>query len=420
VICRCPQPDDPKFLPRDLLHDYACSNEGVGAESGFMRAVRSASSREKTNRSKAMARNKGKFFVWLGCLALAAAALYVGIPALQRRLPLQRIGSQVNVTVTRLTPRDLKEMLALEPRKLEGVDVALMNLLCADGLPGSEGLRIDTCLQTLDQWARRVDSETRRHLYRLQRDPSEFNNSEAYFRVLMLITVLQQDFKVHYNPARISSPESPEPAAAFFADSRDLFLHGIVGARAMGTCISMPVFYVAVGRRLGYPMKLVTARDHLFARWESRDGKERFNIEGTNQGLSTPDDDYYKKWPYPVTDEEIRSGWYLKSLTPSEELAIFLQTRGHCLRVAGFFGEAKAAYQQAQARTPSRPENQVFLASMDRAMAPRTFSHAELDAMADYGNRLNEYNRQIMQTRGQVQAGASPVMPPALPISAKP
>jgi hypothetical protein len=167
-------------------------------------------------------------------------------------------------------------------------------------------------------------------------------------------------------------------------------------------------------------MKLATARDHLFARWESTDGKERFNIEGTNQGLSTPDDDYYKKWPYPITNEEIRSGWYLKSLTPSEEVAIFLQTRGHCLRVAGFFGEARAAYQQAQALAPNRPENQVFLASMDRTMAPRTFSHAELDAMADYANRLNEYNRQIMQTRGQVQAGASPVMPPAPPISPKP
>jgi hypothetical protein len=349
------------------------------------------------------------------------AAVYLAMPAVRKPAATQGNGSHLSRAILQqAAPRELKALLALQPGQLQGVDVALMNLLCADGLPGSEGLRIDTCLETLDRWAQRVDSETRRHLYRLQRNPSEFNNSEAYFRVLMLITVLQQDFKVHYNPGRISSPQSPEPAAAFFADSKDLFLHGLVGSRAMGTCISMPVFYVAVGRRLGYPMKLVTARDHLFARWESGDGKERFNIEGTNQGLRTPDDDYYKKWPYPITDEEVRSGWYLKSLTPAEELAIFLQTRGHCLRVAGFFGEATAAYRQAQALAPSRPENRVFLASMDRATGPRMFSHAELDAMADYANRVNGYNREMMQTRAQAQVGVPPVMRPAPPTTVKP
>jgi hypothetical protein len=53
-----------------------------------------------------------------------------------------------------------------------------------------------------------------------------------------------------------------------------LFLHGLTQGRG-GTCLSMPVAYVAVGRRLGYPLKLVTAKGHLFARWESLDGKER-------------------------------------------------------------------------------------------------------------------------------------------------
>ena len=203
----------------------------------------------------------------------------------------------------------------------------------------------------------------------------------------MLITVLQQDFKVRYNPARIASPESPEPDAAFFADSRDLFLHGIATPRANGDVCFDAGPLRGGSLLLGYPLKLVVARDHLFARWESADGKDRFNIEGTNQGLNTPEDDYYKRWPKPTTQQEVRSGWYLSSLTPAEELAIFLQTRGHCLRVAGFFGEARGAYLGAAALAPELCENQVFLALMNRTMSPPTLSHAELDAMARSGQR---------------------------------
>jgi hypothetical protein len=362
--------------------------------------------------------------VWLGVLfallaGLAAAGFFAHGHASSEGKPSPGSGI-VGHTAIAKNPQSFSELLALKPSELAGVDIALVNLLCAERLPGAEDLRIQPCLDTLDQWAKWVDSETKRHFYRFQRNPAKFNNSEGYFRVLMLITVLQQDFKVRYNPARIAPPESPEPDAAFFADSKDLFLHGIAGSRAMGTCISMPAFYVAIGRRLGYPMKLVTARDHLFARWEGADDKERFNIEGTNQGLNTPEDDFYRKWPYPITEEEIRSGYYLKSLTPAEELAIFLQTRGHCLRVAGFFGEARAAYLQAQALVPQWPENQVFLALINRKMAPRPISRAEQDAMADYANAMNQFNRQMMQTRGQPQPEVSPVMPPAPPVTFKP
>ena len=275
-------------------------------------------------------------------------------------------GSQT-VPAARLSkqPKTLQELLALSPAELANVDLALANMLCAEGLPGAEDLNLQSQLDTLDHWAQHVKSETDRNFHRLRDDSANANSSEGDFRAAMLITVLQQDFNVRYNPAHMASPDSPEPDNAFFADSKDLFLHGIASRRAMGTCVSMPVFYVAVGRRLGYPMKLVTAKAHLFARWESADGKERFNIEGTNQGLSTPDDEYYTKWPYPMTEAELKSGQYLKSLTTAEELAIFLETRGHCLRVAGRFGEAQAAYLQARALAPQWPEHEMFLAALN-------------------------------------------------------
>jgi hypothetical protein len=90
----------------------------------------------------------------------------------------------------------------------------------------------------------------------------------------------------------------------------------------------MPALYAPVGRRLGFPILIVLAKQHSFCRWDG-DG-ERFNIECTSPGFNSRPDDYYKTWPVPVTPEEIERGWFLKSLTPTEELAHYIGQRGNC------------------------------------------------------------------------------------------
>lgn len=240
--------------------------------------------------------------------------------------------------------------------------LASANLACANGLPGADGVDEAAALQTLDTWARRVEAETARHLYRFRQNPAEFNNSEAHFRMLTLVTVLQKDCGVRYNPERMQSPD--------FSDSRDLFLHGLLTGKHLGTCVSMPVLYVAIGRRLGYPLKLVTSKAHLFARWESPDGRERLNIEATSQGLNCFPDEYYHTWPVPITSAEIASGQYLKSLTPDGELAVFLSVRGHCLETAGRLPEAQLAYAQAHQLSPTATQYLAFLAAAVRREMP--------------------------------------------------
>jgi len=122
---------------------------------------------------------------------------------------------------------------------------------------------------------------------------------------------------------------------------------------------------VALGRRLGYPLKLVKAKGHLFARWESADGRERFNIEATSRGLNTFPDNYYKQWPYRMSEQDLKSGHYLRSLTAHEEVALFLQTRGHCLRAGGRLVEAKIAYEQARRFAPNWPEHDLLIATLN-------------------------------------------------------
>lgn len=247
-------------------------------------------------------------------------------------------------------PISFGELMQLKPDEIARHDIGRLNLLCAQGLPG-EYVDLGVELQTLDRWTEVVRQVTNQYMRRFREHPEQFKYSEGYFRMVVLITVLQQDFRVGYNPARDSLPDKPEPGHIFFANSVDLFIHGLLDKR-LGTCTSMPVLYVAVGRRLGYPLKLVAAKSHLFARWDAGDGKQ-FNIEGTNRGLVCHDDDYYKKWPRPMSEADLASGLYLKSMSPVEEVAGFLQTRGICLQVNGRYAEAKAAFDRAVELVPS-------------------------------------------------------------------
>jgi hypothetical protein len=278
----------------------------------------------------------------------------------------------------------LATLLALDPAHLAQYDVAAVNLLCAEGLPGAEGLDRPRCLALLDEWAKRIGAETERNLHRFRERPLEYENSEAFFRMGMLVTVLQQDLGVRYNPDRIESPTSPSPNGVFFADSQDLFLHGLLGDRRMGTCVSLPVLYVAVARRLGYPVKLVSAKSHLFVRWE---GKERINIEGAGQGINSFPDGHYRTWPMPIGDAEMKACRYLQSMTPAQELAVFLATRGQCLMSAEKVGEARRVFAKAGELVPGSPEYAFYLASAGAAVPPdanarRPLTHGETDAMA--------------------------------------
>ncbi len=222
----------------------------------------------------------------------------------------------------------------LEKRVAEkDYDIAEINLLASKGLPGAENLDVERSLKTLDLWAAWVKHETDRHLYKFQKAPEEYSNSEAYFRILMMICTLQEDFHVCYNkdPKMRAGPVELVPSdLTFFGNPKDLFVSGLTEGEHEGTCASLPVLYVAIGRRLGYPLKLVECKGHLFARWE--DAKERFNIEGTNRGLNCYPDQEYMEWPYPISKEELATGMYMKSLSPKRELAAFLELRALCLK----------------------------------------------------------------------------------------
>jgi len=278
-------------------------------------------------------------------------------------------------------------LLRLPPAALSNLSICELNVLCAGGLSAGKVTDIKQCLATIDSWAQHVRSETQRHLYRYERNPAEFDNSPGYFRMLMLAVVLAEDYGVHYDPERMGGPETALMDDAFFADSHKVFLHGLLGPDRVGTCSSLPVLYVAVGRQLGYPLKLVATKGHLFVRWEG--AGERFNIEATSRGSNRFDDDHYRHWPFEISPAEEQTEGYLQSLTPAGELSAFLSIRGMCLCEAGRIPEAAESFAAAARLSPQCRTYQALLADLQTTLARQTASTASSSPNSTGQNNQN-------------------------------
>jgi hypothetical protein len=166
------------------------------------------------------------------------------------------------------TPRSLpvtslSRLLALPRHELNSVDIALVNLLCAEGLPGAEDLNIPACLATLDKWTDAVRRYTRDNAEYYHRDPAAYYHHKGFSKLVSMAVLLKRGIGIRYQPTAIGN--------YIFADSRDDLLHGLL-ARGLGTCTSLPVLCVAIGRRLDYPMHLAVATGHVLCQWVNDDG----------------------------------------------------------------------------------------------------------------------------------------------------
>jgi len=257
-------------------------------------------------------------------------------------------------------PQTYVELTALSPEELEQIDIALVNLLSAEGLPGAENLNIDRCLAELDKWAELVKQNEQKYSAQFFLHRQHYDNSYAKFQAVNLGLTLKEDLKCGYNQELVRSGAMEDiRSTRFFRDSGDLFLHGFIEKRT-GSCSSLPVLMVAIGRRCGYPLYLVTCKGHLFCRWDNRE--ERFNIETACPGVDSKPDSYYMFWPYPTNPAEAKSEKFFKSLDRTEELAVFARLRASCLEENKRYGEASEAYAFA---LPSFPESKYLIAHLN-------------------------------------------------------
>lgn len=308
--------------------------------------------------------------VLAGILVLVAAAIVFAFAPRKEASPQLRTSSKFVTTnavfiapvLLKQQPQTLEQLLQVPPDQLEGVDLALLNLLCAEGLRGSEELNVQKSLDTLDAWARHVERETKRNQHLFDEHPKRFKNSLAHFRMAMLATLLVQDLRIQYNPEREKqldnghSLRTERDQERFFADSKDVFIHGLLAGKHYGTCASLPFIYVAVGRRLGYPVTLATTASHFYVRYEEGDGKH-LNIEATeHRAFLTPSDDEYRNpWELHVSEQEITGLGHLRPLSNKEILGHSLLTRSAVLRSTKQHDQQVEAWANAARYLPDTP-----------------------------------------------------------------
>jgi len=263
-----------------------------------------------------------------------------------------------NGDAVQFTPPSLSALLSLNPADIERCDIARMNLLCAENLPGAEQLDVDDCLSTLDAWTNVVEGYVKKCRQDYQRNPDQYDRHRGFFCFLCMVTQLKhpRGLGVRYQPTAVGNYD--------FSDSRDDLLHGIL-TRKLGTCASLPALYVSVGRRLGWPMFLTIAKRHVMCQWVDEDGTHR-NLEGSCPGGgNTFSDEYYQTWPHTLTSDELASGRFLRPLNNAESLALFLETRGHCLVDNHRFAHARDAYAHARRFAPQWADYDNHICSLE-------------------------------------------------------
>ncbi|HET6575036.1 MAG TPA: hypothetical protein VFG68_15625 [Fimbriiglobus sp.] len=246
---------------------------------------------------------------------------------------------------------DWQTLVRMLDADLARLDIALMNLACAQGLPGSNRIDWSLCLGTLDDWAVRCSRFTERVMPAFRRGQCDYPESEPKFRVQAMITHLQRDIGVRYHPGRIAEDAVFQP--------EDSFVYGVIQGQG-GTCGNLPVVYAAVGRRMGYPLMLGTTKNHLFSRWDALPGGECFNIEASGEGVSFFDDNHYRTGRFEMPIETVMACGYIESLSPREELASFMCQRAECWMQEKNYQEAVTTFAWAN-ELESRREQYAFL-----------------------------------------------------------
>lgn len=208
---------------------------------------------------------------------------------------------------------------------IDNLSLEEISLINAMGLPGAEDLNMLDSLKKFNEWVELVRKNTEYWMSDYVKSPEQYG-SLGRFQCMAMMTVLQKYLGVRYKKSFSEGDYDPR-------DSRCLFLHGILGGHG-GACVSLPTLFCAVGRRLGYPLFLVQAKEHIFIRWDDKRSGERFNFDGTSQGFGERDDNYYRYRPAPLMAEDlIRFPRYLKNVeTRKKEMAIMLGERAQCLQ----------------------------------------------------------------------------------------
>ena len=119
-------------------------------------------------------------------------------------------------------------------------------------------------------------------------------------------------------------------------------------------------------------MHLALANGHVFCQWIGSDGTH-VNLEGSNAGGGEMlPDEYYMHWPNEISTNQLASGYYLRPLSRPEELALFLQIRGHYFEYAERYAEARDAYTAAFRLNHFEQQYRAYMMRLDNRQSAKS------------------------------------------------
>ncbi|MCC6677436.1 MAG: hypothetical protein IT436_09850 [Phycisphaerales bacterium] len=282
--------------------------------------------------------------IGVAVLALAALVAVVVMSSMPNGTPMRTasaapakpapVRTTPDADFARFAQLSARDLVAMSDAELEAMDPLVMNMVVAKGVPDLAGIDFAKYAKVVDGWAERIGAAL------VAREPGEAATSPAY----------QADPDIWRTGGMAMALAGSSIGIGYSRDVKltnhaDLFVPGLIDTKR-GTCSNMPVLYMAVARRLGWPLKAVVAADHMWCRWD--DGKKRFNLEATSStseggmgSFATPPDESYRK-DFKVSPKAEEVGSDLATLTARQTLGVYLQQRAGYYRESGKWADAEA------------------------------------------------------------------------------
>jgi len=192
------------------------------------------------------------------------------------------------------------------------------------------------------------------------------------YRIRALNTYLYKTIGVKYD---LSDPHIER--------QENRYLNGILDT-GKGSCVTMPLLYLAIAQRLGYPIYPVKAPDHIFLRYMDPTLVQK-NIEATGGGGYVSDEEYAAVLQ--VSGKSRKAGAYLKTATYREFLADLIVQNAISWAKQGDYRKAIRYMEKAIVATPRSADNYRSL-----GMAYLLYSKTlEGETARDYLTKAEQY-----------------------------
>jgi regulator of sirC expression with transglutaminase-like and TPR domain len=136
----------------------------------------------------------------------------------------------------------------------------------------------------------------------------------------------------------------------------------------IGNCVSMPILFTVIGRRLGLQMTLSRAPNHVLVKFRTKEG-DWLNIEATSGGFFARDVHVQREFGF--SDLAVSTGYYMRPLNPREAVVLMLGTLFAHYDRRGWLEEMMQLTRLALERVPSSHVALTWYATANNRMLVR-------------------------------------------------